>query len=493
MALDGGQIGTWDWDLKNGAVRVGLWVGLLRPRRPWQRGARQPVRGTQRGGVGERAGARPPPRRGAPEGGARRHRRGGGGAEAGRDAGNNRAQAARVAVPPGAEDGGIGRLAGGVAHDFNNLLTVILGYAEMAAEPSTARQPGARARRRDPQAAERAAGLTRQLLGVQPPAGDRRAARGRSRTSWSPCRTCCAASSARTSSWHRHWPGPGPRPARPRQFEQVLMNLVINARDAMPNGGTLTIETRNVDSTRRRRAAQGVQPGHYVMLAVSDTGMGMTEDVSRHLFEPFFTTKPPGQGTGLGLATVYGIVKQNGGTSGSTASPAAARRSRSSCRATGEAAASIRPPSVGQRGGARDGPGRRGRADGPRHLGRVARDARLSVLQASNGEEALEVAPPTTGRIDLVVSDVVMPVMGGRPGRSGLRIERPHVKVLFVSGYTDDAIVRQGVLEPGVEFLQNRHSRATRARESCEDVKVRITMRKRLGMRGEWKSGGGRV
>jgi PAS domain S-box-containing protein len=257
----------------------------------------------------------------------------------------------------------------------------------------------------------------------------------------------------------------------PAQFEQVLMNLVINARDAMPNGGTLTIESRNVDLDEGyARQHQGVAPGHYVMLAVSDTGMGMTEDVSRHLFEPFFTTKPPGRGTGLGLATCYGIVKQNGGHIWVYSEYGRGSTFKIFLPRTGEAAVSEVPADQASGSVAghetvlvvEDEP--MVRAISVESLEMLG----YRVLQASHGEEALEVARAYSGAIDLVVSDVVMPVMGGPALVQRLRIERPHIKVLFVSGYTDDAIVRQGVLEPGVEFLQKPFALAALARRIRE-------------------------
>jgi CheY-like chemotaxis protein len=206
------------------------------------------------------------------------------------------------------------------------------------------------------------------------------------------------------------------------------------------------------------------------MLAVSDTGMGMTEDVSRHLFEPFFTTKPPGRGTGLGLATCYGIVKQNGGHIWVYSEYGRGSTFKIFLPRTGEPAASDTP--VDQQAGSvaghetvlvvEDEP--MVRAISVESLEMLG----YRVLQASNGEEALEVARAHAGTIDLVVSDVVMPVMGGPALVQRLRIERPNIKVLFVSGYTDDAIVRQGVLEPGVEFLQKPFALAALARRLRE-------------------------
>ena len=210
---------------------------------------------------------------------------------------------------------GIGRLAGGVAHDFNNLLTAILGYVEIATSKLGDGQPA----RYDylgsiRGAAERGASLTRQLLAfarrqiTEPRVVD---LNGLVMQMQDLLRRVIGEDVELSIVTSR---GLGSVRLDPAQFEQVLMNLVINARDAMPHGGLLTIETKNVELDEHyARQHQGVLPGQYVMLAVSDTGMGMTEEVSRHLFEPFFTTKPPGKGTGLGLATCYGIVKQNGG------------------------------------------------------------------------------------------------------------------------------------------------------------------------------------
>jgi len=366
---------------------------------------------------------------------------------------------------------GIGRLAGGVAHDFNNLLTAVLGYIELAGTKLERDNPAHEYFSSIRHAAERGASLTRQLLGFA------------RRQITEPRVVDLDALVVQMQDLLRRVIGEdvelrivtaralGSVRLDPAQFEQVLMNLVINARDAMPNGGTLTIESRNVDLDEGyARQHQGVQPGHYVMLAVSDTGMGMTEDVSRHLFEPFFTTKPPGRGTGLGLATCYGIVKQNGGHIWVYSEYGRGSTFKIFLPRTGEAAVSDTPAdqAAGSVSGhetvlvVEDEP--MVRAISVESLEMLG----YRVLQASNGEEALEVARAYGGVIDLVVSDVVMPVMGGPALVQRLRIERPHVKVLFVSGYTDDAIVRQGVLEPGVEFLQKPFALAALARRIRE-------------------------
>jgi signal transduction histidine kinase/CheY-like chemotaxis protein len=371
---------------------------------------------------------------------------------------------------------GIGRLAGGVAHDFNNLLTAVLGYIEMAGTKLSRDNPAHDYFSSIRHAAERGAALTRQLLAFA------------RRQITEPRVVDLNALVLSMQDLLRRVIGEdvelrivtardlGSVRLDPAQFEQVLMNLVINARDAMPNGGVLTIESRDVDLDEHyARQHQGVAPGHYVMLAVSDTGMGMTEDVSRHLFEPFFTTKPPGKGTGLGLATCYGIVKQNGGHIWVYSEYGRGSTFKIFLPRTGEPALAEHPSDSVQ-----------GSLAGHETV-LVVEDEPLvraisveslemlgyRVLQAGNGEEALEVARGYSGTIHIVVSDVVMPAMGGPALVQRLRLERPHVKVLFVSGYTDDAIVRQGVLEPGVEFLQKPFSLAALGRRIREILGAR--------------------
>jgi CheY-like chemotaxis protein len=244
--------------------------------------------------------------------------------------------------------------------------------------------------------------------------------------------------------------------ADPGQVEQVIMNLAVNARDAMPTGGRLTIETANVELDEGyTQIHTGVVPGRYVMLSVSDTGHGMTDEVKGHIFEPFFTTKEPGKGTGLGLATVFGIVKQSGGHVAVYSEPG---------RGT---AFKVYLPSAGRAGADEDAAGLRASPKGSGTIlvveddDRVRRMTRLAleslgyrVLDARGGEEGLRVCAEHEGPLDLLVTDVVMPGMSGREVAEAVRRLRPEVKVLYVSGYTDDAVVRHGVLQAGAAFLQ---------------------------------------
>jgi two-component system, cell cycle sensor histidine kinase and response regulator CckA len=248
---------------------------------------------------------------------------------------------------------------------------------------------------------------------------------------------------------------------------QVLMNLAVNARDAMPNGGKLTIATTNATLDESyTRTHPGAIPGDYVMFSVSDTGTGMTQEVKARLFEAFFTTKPKGKGTGLGLATCQTIVQQSGGHIGVYSEvgegttfkiyfprvdlplDAAARPSRAGPLPRGTETVLVveDEPSV-------------------RHLARCVLEAQgYDVLSASNGQEALHAAREHKGSlIRLVVTDVIMPLMGGKVMAEWLKTANPDLKILFTSGYTDDSITRHGVLETGVEFLPKPYTPSTLA------------------------------
>jgi two-component system cell cycle sensor histidine kinase/response regulator CckA len=245
--------------------------------------------------------------------------------------------------------------------------------------------------------------------------------------------------------------------ADPGLVEQILLNLAVNARDAMPTGGRLTIETANVELDQTYAAAHpDARPGPHVLLAVSDSGCGMTPEVRAKIFEPFFTTKVPGKGTGLGLATVYGIVTQSGGHVGVYSEVGVGTTFKVYLPRTapaGEGPKSHATPPAPPRGTetvlvVED-------AAAVRALTRhVLRHAGYAVLEAADGDAPVLAAASHPGRIHLLVTDVVMPGLGGRAAAERLAEQYPGLRVLFVSGYTDDAVVRHGVLHERVHFLQ---------------------------------------
>jgi CheY-like chemotaxis protein len=243
----------------------------------------------------------------------------------------------------------------------------------------------------------------------------------------------------------------------PGQVEQVLMNLVVNARDAMPDGGCLTIETANVDiDATQAKTRRFVEPGPYVMIAVRDTGHGMSTETQSHIFEPFFTTKDKGKGTGLGLSTVYGIVQQSGGIvsaysevgRGTTFKVYLPRVFGSGQTAVVKAEQLPVPGGIETVLLVED-------EESVRHMAQeILQLNGYSVLDASNGNEAIKVSAQHHGVIDLMVTDVVMPLLGGRQLAEKLALTRPDMRVLYMSGYTDDAIVRHGVLDGRASFLE---------------------------------------
>jgi two-component system, cell cycle sensor histidine kinase and response regulator CckA len=364
----------------------------------------------------------------------------------------------------------VGQLAGGVAHDFNNLLTVINGYADVLLGQVPAVDPARDMLGEMARAGGRAAELTRQLL-----AFGRKQILAPRVLDLNGVVAGVGAMLGRLIGEDvvlatRLQPVLGRVRADPGQVEQVIVNLCVNARDAMPLGGRLVVETRNVEFGAEHPAAHpDVRPGRYVMLAVADTGRGIPADVLPHVFEPFFTTKGVGEGTGLGLATVYGIVTQSGGHVevfsevgvGTTFKVYLPR-----VDAPAEAGPAG-PESPAPRGAetllvVEDDPAVRALTC------LVLRAAGYAVLESESGQEAVGLAAAHPGRVDLLVTDVVMPGLGGRELAGRLSERSPGLKVLYLSGYTEDAVVRHGVREEQVDFLQKPFSPATLARKVRE-------------------------
>ncbi len=365
----------------------------------------------------------------------------------------------------------IGRLAGGVAHDFNNLLAAILGHSELMLSRVEAGHPLRRSAEEVQKAAVRGAMLTRQLLAF-----------GRKDMLSFQVLDLNAVLAGMEGMLRRLIgedieletqlaPRVGAVRADRGQLEQVILNLAVNARDAMPRGGRLTLEVAHVtlDEAWAQRHA-GARSGHHVVLSVTDTGIGMDAETIAHVFEPFYTTKERGKGTGLGLATVYGVVEQSGGQILVQSEPGVGSRFQVYLPAADELeirlddAAPAEPP----RGGhetvlvAED-------EDGVRAMAREVLEANgFAVLDARNGVEALRIAGAHAGAIDLLVTDVVMPQMGGGELAQRLTAERPGLRVLYISGYADDAIVRHGVLERGAALLQKPFTLADFARKVRE-------------------------
>jgi hypothetical protein len=349
----------------------------------------------------------------------------------------------------------VGRLAGGVAHDFNNLLTVILSYSDLLLEDL----PSEAAEREDigeiRKAAVAASSLTRQLLAfsrqqvLQPRILDINAVV----TATEKLLTRLLGEDVRLTTSLAQ--GLGTVKVDPGQLEQIIMNLAVNARDAMPRGGQLTIETTNVDMDESYvRGHPVAQAGRYAMLAVSDTGIGMDAQTQARIFEPFFTTKEQGKGTGLGLATVYGIVKQSGGFIWVYSEPGRGTSFKIYLPRVDEPVTPAPEAAAAVIGGSEtvlvveDVAAVRGVAC------EMLRRHGYTVLEAADAATALRLAGQHEGEIQLLLTDVVMPDASGRELADKLVNLRPRMKVLYMSGYTDDAIVRHGVLQEGIPFLQ---------------------------------------
>ena len=365
----------------------------------------------------------------------------------------------------------IGKLSGGVAHDFNNLLAVILGCSDVVLEMLPADHPAIRKIEMIRKAGASAADLTRQLLAfsrqqmLQPRVLDLKEILEQIQ-----------------SLLHRLIgeniefklsldPSLGRVKADPGQIEQVLLNLAINARDAMPLGGRLTIEAQNVELDDSYNAEHHVViPGRYIMLAVEDTGCGMDHDTQSRIFDPFFTTKELGKGTGLGLATVYGIVKQSGGYIWVYSELDKGTLFKVYLPRVEEAVQPVRqrdleapvPPACETILLAED-------SGSLREMAReYLESVGYAVLEAASGAEALQKAKEYDGTIHLLLTDVVMPEMSGPELARQVAALRPDVRVIFTSGYTNDAIARQGVFDPSVAFIQKPYRPKALARKIQE-------------------------
>jgi signal transduction histidine kinase len=365
----------------------------------------------------------------------------------------------------------VGRLAGGVAHDFNNLLTVILGYNEMLREHVQDDPIALDFTLEVLQAAERASALTNQLLAfsrrqlsvprvLDLNEGVRQIDRMLRRIIGEDVelQTILAAGLSRVK-------------ADPSHIDQVIMNLAVNSRDAMPNGGRLTIETANVQLNEEYAGRHlGIAPGAYVMLAVSDTGSGMDALTKARIFEPFFTTKEKGKGTGLGLAIAYGIVKQSGGEILVYSEPGQGTVFKIYFPVAVEAAEQTRTL-----GGETEAPAATGTVllvEDERQVRNLTR-AMLArqgyrILDAGSAAEALALARDSDEPIDLLLTDIVMPQMNGLELAKAVRVARPGVRVLFMSGYTDIAVVNQGILTAETPFIQKPFTSAALHRKVRE-------------------------
>jgi len=373
----------------------------------------------------------------------------------------------------------VGQLAGGIAHEANNMMSVVLGCADYVLQRSDLPPPVRQDVDQIWRAAQRTAGITQQLLAfsrrqmLQPQILDLN-------TTVRELEPILARALGESRGLRMHLsPNLGRVRADPGQLEQVLINLTLNARDAMDEGGRLTIETMNVVLDRAYvdgKPVETLEPGDYAALIITDTGQGMDRETLSRIFEPFFTTKGVGQGTGLGLSTVYGIVKQSGGFIWAYSEPGlgATFKLYFPREESAPELATAQEPAPGGRAEevvlvAEDEPMVRS------IMARTLRDCGYTVIEAGNGREALDLLDSRGGRVDLMVADVVMPDMGGRDLAARAAERWPEMPVLFTSGYTGMDVVRRGLLEEGREFLQKPLAPEALARKVREMVDARTS------------------
>jgi len=372
----------------------------------------------------------------------------------------------------------VGRLAGGIAHDFNNILTAVGGHATLLLDEVRPGDPLRAGIEEIKRGVDRAASLTRQLLAFS------------RKQVLKPRVLDLTSVVAETERMLRRLIGEdielhtcaelglGRVQADPGQIQQVILNLAVNARDAMPDGGRLSIELANVDIDEGQAHRHGpVQPpGRYVRLTVTDTGTGIPRAIQPHIFEPFFTTKEKGKGTGLGLSTVYGIIKQSGGFIWVYSEPGQGTAFKVYLpRVEAPVERAPAPRDVAASAGnetillVEDEPAVRDLAQ------RILVRKGYRVIAAQNGSEALALAARQAGALDLLVTDLVMPQMDGRELAQQLAALRPGLRVLFMSGYTGDTIAQRGVLDPDVAFIEKPFSPEGLARKVREMLDARVT------------------
>ncbi len=364
----------------------------------------------------------------------------------------------------------VGRLAGGIAHDFNNLLTVISGYSDLALRRMERDDPTRRDIEEVRRAGERAGTLTRQLLAYSRKQLLRPKILDLNVVVAEMSKMLVRLIGEDVELRVRLDPSLGRVRTDPGQIEQVIANLAVNGRDAMADGGRLTIETGNVElDDAYARTHFDARPGPFVMLAVTDTGAGMDTSTMAQIFEPFFTTKEVGRGTGLGLATVYGIVRQSGGLIDVTSEVGRGTTFQVYLpRVPDEPPEPVVPKEEVAPRGTETVLVVEDQSDVRGLVSKTLAESGYEVFEAPDGEEALELAESYPRRIHLMVTDVVMPRMSGRQLAERLALSRPDMRVLYMSGYTENAIAQHGVVEEGIAFLAKPFTSETLARKVRE-------------------------
>ncbi|MGH9421702.1 MAG: ATP-binding protein, partial [Thermoanaerobaculia bacterium] len=364
----------------------------------------------------------------------------------------------------------VGRLAGGVAHDFNNMLTAIMSYSELI----LAELPPGSTVREDMlevvKAATKAAALTRKLLAFSRQQVLRPSVVDLNASIDALCKMMKRMLGDEIEVCTRFAPGLWSVTADQTEIERVMMNLVLNARDAMPDGGRLDIETSNVVVDEEYASTHAdTKAGDYVMIAVTDSGDGMTREVREKVFDPFFTTKEKGKGTGLGLPSVYGIVKQSGGFVWVYSEVGHGTTFKIYLPKSEEVEPATPPAPTKNRQIGQETILLVEDDEEVRHVAvRVLTQNGYRVLEAANGADALRICDQEGDALDLIVTDIVMPEMGGSELATRVRAKQPAARILFTSGYTEDVIVRESFLAPGEEFIEKPFTPALLAKKARE-------------------------